>query len=59
VIPRDSLGYDGEQAFVRVQRGGRYERQDVSIGDMSAHEVVVANGLGEGSLIARNIGQVQ
>ena len=59
VIPRDSLGYDGEQPFVRVQRGGRYERQDVSVGDMSTHEVVVANGLGEGSLVARNIGQAQ
>jgi HlyD family secretion protein len=59
VIPRDSLGYDGEQPFVRVQRGGRYERQDVSVGDMSTHEVVVANGLGEGSVVARNIGQAQ
>ena len=54
VVPRDAVVLDGEQAYVRVQRGGRFERQDVSIGAMNTHEVVVNGGLQEGVTIARN-----
>jgi hypothetical protein len=45
---------EGEQAYVRVQRGGRFERQDVSVGAMNTHEVVVTAGLQEGVTVARN-----
>jgi HlyD family secretion protein len=54
VVPRDAVVMEGEHAFVRVQRGGRFERQDVSIGAMNTHEVVVTSGLQEGVTLARN-----
>jgi HlyD family secretion protein len=54
VVPRDAVVMEGEQAFVRVQRGGRFERQDVAIGAMNTHEVVITGGLQEGVTIARN-----
>jgi biotin carboxyl carrier protein len=54
VVPRDSVVMEGEHAFVRVQRGGRFERQDVTIGAMNTHEVVITGGLQEGVTVARN-----
>jgi HlyD family secretion protein len=57
VVPRDAVGYEEHQAFVRVQRGGGYDRQNVSVGEMNMHEIVVVNGLGEGSIIARNVAE--
>lgn len=54
VVPRDALVSEGEQTYVMVQRGGGFERRDVAIGALSAHEAVVANGLAEGAVIARN-----
>jgi len=54
VVPRDAVVLEGEQAYVMVQRGGRLQRQDVSIGAMSAHEANVTSGLQEGVVIARN-----
>ena len=55
VVPRDAVGYDGAQAYVRVQRGNSYERRDVTVGAQNAHEVVVQNGLAEGAVVARNV----
>jgi HlyD family secretion protein len=54
VVPRDALKYDGENVYVRVQRGGRFEDQAVTVGVMNAHEAVVSSGLSEGAVIARN-----
>jgi HlyD family secretion protein len=54
VVPRDAVVMEGEHAFVRVQRGGRLERQDVTIGAMNTHEAVVTSGLQEGVTVARN-----
>ena len=54
VVPRDVVVREGEHAFVRVQRGGRVERQDVTVGAMNTHEVVVTSGLPEGVTVARN-----
>ena len=54
VVPRDAVVLEGEQAYVMVQRGGRLQRQDVTLGALSAHEAVVAGGLQEGVIIARN-----
>ena len=56
VVPRDSVVMEGEHAFVRVQRGGRFERQDVTLGPMNTHQVVVTGGLQEGVTVARNAG---
>jgi HlyD family secretion protein len=54
VVPRDAVVMEGEHAFVRVQRGGRFERQDVTLGAMNTHQVVVTGGLQEGVTVARN-----
>jgi HlyD family secretion protein len=54
VVPRDSVVLEGEHAFVRVRRGNRLERQDVTIGPMNTHEVVITGGLQEGVTVARN-----
>jgi multidrug resistance efflux pump len=54
VVPRDAVVVEGEQAYVLVQRGGRLQRQDVSLGPLSAHEAVIAAGLQDGVVVARN-----
>jgi multidrug resistance efflux pump len=54
VVPRDSVVSDGESAYVMVQHGGRFERQDVVLGAASAYQAVVTSGLQEGVTIARN-----
>ena len=54
VVPRDALVVDGEQPSVMVQRGGRFERQEVAVGALSPHEAVITSGLQEGVTIARN-----
>jgi len=54
VVPRDAIVFEGEHAYVRVQRGGRFERQDVTLGAMNTHQVVVTGGLQEGVTVARN-----
>jgi HlyD family secretion protein len=56
VVPRDALRFDGEQVFVRVQRGGGFQDQAISVGPMNAHEAVVSAGLQEGAVVARNVG---
>jgi HlyD family secretion protein len=55
VVPRDAVTYDGTQAYVQVQRGGAFERRDVSLGTHNSHEVVVERGLAEGAVVARNV----
>ena len=59
VVPRDAVVMEGEQAFVRVQRGGRSERQDVTVGAMNTHEIVITGGLQEGVTVARNAAAVK
>ena len=54
VVPRDAVVLEGEHAFVRVQRGGRFDRQDVTLGPLNTHEAVVTGGLQEGVTVARN-----
>jgi hypothetical protein len=41
-----------------VQRGSRFEDQEVAVSAMSAHEAVVASGIDEGAVIARNVSAV-
>ena len=55
VIPRDSVRRDGERVLVSVQRGSGFEDRAVTLGESNAHEVVVASGLDEGAVIARNV----
>jgi HlyD family secretion protein len=54
VVPRDSIVLEGEHAYVRVQRGGRFDRQDITLGPLNTHEAVVTGGLQEGVTVARN-----
>lgn len=54
VVPRDAVVLEGEHAYVRVQRGGRFDRQDVTLGPLNTHEAVVTGGLQEGVSVARN-----
>lgn len=54
VVPRDAVLMEGEHAYVRVQRGGRFDRQEVTLGALSAHEAVVTAGIQEGVTVARN-----
>src|SRR3954465_3614534 len=56
VVPRDAVVLEGERAYVRVRRGGRLDRQDVTVGPMNTHEAVIAAGLQEGTTVARNAG---
>ena len=58
VVPREAVAFEEHQPFVKVQRGGGFERQNVSIGDMSLHQIVITSGLAEGVAIARNIDRV-
>jgi multidrug efflux pump subunit AcrA (membrane-fusion protein) len=55
VVPRDALRPDGDRTFVRVQRGGGFEDQAVTVGGFNAHEAMLASGLEEGAVIARNV----
>ena len=59
VVPRDAVVFEGEHAYVRVQRGGRLERQDVSVGAMNTHEAIITSGLQEGVTVARNAASVK
>jgi HlyD family secretion protein len=56
VVPRDALRFDGEQVYVRVQRGGAFADQQVTVGPMNAHEAVVTAGLAEGAILERHVG---
>ena len=55
VIPRDSVRRDGDRVVVSVQRGSGFEERPVTLGDANAYEVVVASGLDEGAVVARNV----
>lgn len=59
VVPRDAVVQDGEHAYVRVQRGGRFDRQEVTLGALNTHEAVVTGGLQEGVTVARNAAAVK
>jgi hypothetical protein len=38
-----------------VQRGGGFDDQAVTIGEMNAHEAVVTSGLQDGAVVARTV----
>jgi multidrug efflux pump subunit AcrA (membrane-fusion protein) len=59
VVPRDAVVQEGEHAYVRVQRGGRFDRQEVTLGTFNTHEVVVTGGLQDGVTVARNAAAVK
>jgi hypothetical protein len=55
VVPRDAVRYESDRAFLRVQRGSGFADQPVTVGARNAHEAVIASGIEEGAVIARNV----
>ena len=55
VVPRDAVGRAGDRAFVRVQRGGSFQRQDVTLAAENGHEAAIASGIAEGSVLQRHV----
>ncbi len=55
VVPRDALRYEGDKAFVRVQRGSGFDDRAVTVTALNAHEAMLGSGLEEGAVIARNV----
>jgi hypothetical protein len=55
VVPLDAVRYEGERAFVSVQRGSTFEDRPVTLGAKNAHEVVIASGIDAGAVVARNV----
>ena len=55
VVPRDAVTRTDGQDIVEVQRGGRLQRQPVTLGPSSARDVVIASGIQEGATIARHV----
>ena len=55
VVPRDALRADGNRTFVRAEHGGGFEDRLVTIASLNAHEAMLASGLDEGAVIARNV----
>jgi multidrug resistance efflux pump len=59
VVPRDAIVMEGEHAYVRVQRGSRFDRQEVTLGTINTHEAVVTAGIQEGVTVARNAAAIK
>lgn len=55
VVPRDSLRYEGDRAFVRVQRGAGFDDRPVTVSALNGHEAMLGSGLEEGAVISRNV----
>jgi multidrug efflux pump subunit AcrA (membrane-fusion protein) len=55
VVPRDALRTDGGRTIVRVQRGSGFEDRTVTITAQNAHEAMLAGGLDDGAVVARNV----
>lgn len=51
LLPREALHRDGERRFVYVERGGRAERHEISVGLVGLTDVEVTAGLAEGDRV--------
>lgn len=54
VVPKDTIGSENGQYFVRAKNGSGFEKRFVKIGDMSDMEVVIESGLKVGMSVSRN-----
>jgi multidrug efflux pump subunit AcrA (membrane-fusion protein) len=57
VVPRDAIRVADGRATVRVKRGETFDDRIVTLGSMNAHEIVIASGLDDGAVVARNVAQ--
>jgi HlyD family secretion protein len=55
LAPRDAVGLDGGQAWVRLKRGASFERQPVTLGPTSSDHAVIESGVAEGAVVARHV----
>jgi HlyD family secretion protein len=53
-LPRESVVFEPEGAWVRLQRGRSFERQPVGVTTASAEVVVIGSGLAAGATVARH-----
>lgn len=58
VVPRDAVFTEGNQTYVRVGRGGSFEKRAVKISSMSDTEAVIESGLDAGAVVQRAAGSV-
>ena len=50
-VPIEAVSYEGTQAFVFKQDGGRVVRQQIETGTMNEDQIVVLRGVGEGEKV--------
>ena len=55
VVPRDAIRQDGNRTIVRVKRGNSFEDRTVTVQATNAYEALLASGLDDGAVVARNI----
>jgi RND family efflux transporter MFP subunit len=53
IVPRDAVYKEGGQSYVRVVRGGGFEKRAVKIGAMGDTEAVIESGLDDGAMVQR------
>jgi multidrug efflux pump subunit AcrA (membrane-fusion protein) len=53
VLPREAVAIDREGAWVRLERGGSFVRQPITVGEVSEDQAVVLSGVPEGAKVAR------
>ena len=53
-LPRESVVFGPDGAWVRLQRGRSFERQPVGVTTASAEVVVIGSGLAAGATVARH-----
>jgi multidrug resistance efflux pump len=53
VLPRESVAVDKTGAWVRVKQGGSFVRRAVTVGEIGDLQVIVASGVAEGEVLAR------
>ena len=53
VLPREAVAIDRDGAWVRLERGGSFVRQPITVGEVSEDQAIVLSGVPEGAKVAR------
>jgi hypothetical protein len=53
VLPREAVAIDASGAWVKSRKGGSFVPERITVGEVSAEQVVVTAGLAEGAAVAR------
>jgi HlyD family secretion protein len=54
VLPREAVVHQGDQAWIMVSQNEKWQKRAVKISAMNDFEAVIAAGLDEGTVVARN-----